>query len=596
MDRGPGPRLESGGTVVRSRRSRVARAIAIAAAVAVIASACGGSSSKKGSDTNNGPSTTAGPDTATPVRGGNLTYGIEADTSGGFCLYKAQLAIGGIQVARAIYDTLTMPGADGKIHPYLAKSVVGTQNNTVWTIALRPGIKFHDGTPLDAQTVKDNLDHYRKDNLLFVFVFADVKSVDVVDPLTVKVTTTVPWSAFPWFLWGSSRLGMMAEAQMKSPDCNTKLIGTGPFEYVSWKFGDKFVAKRNPNYWYHDPKTGAQLPYLDSITFVPQEDGAKRTSSLQAGDFQMIHTSDALETVKIRKDVAAGRLKDTESDQFPETDYLMLNSTPSCSPTPCTPSPFSHLSARQAVAYAVDRDVYNRLRNGGIKKNASGPFGPGVVGHLDNTDLPTVNPTKAKEAAARYKQETGKDLTFTISHTADPSSTQDAVLVQQMAQTNAGIKVQLSSVPDQSTYINVAIGRKYDAILWRNQPGADDDTQYVWWHCGNSPAAGTDPNGAPACDNPVNFGGFNDPIINADLDKARSSSSAAERKTLYEDINREFAKQLWNLWSQWTLWTVAYKPNIHGLLGPSLPDGGPAFTGLPTGHPVDTLWCDAGKC
>ena len=67
----------------------------------------------------------------------------------------------------------------------------------------------------------------------------------------------------------------MAKAQMESPDCNTKLIGTGPFEYRSWKFGDKFVAKKNPNYWCKDPKTGAQLPYLDQITFVPQEDGAE---------------------------------------------------------------------------------------------------------------------------------------------------------------------------------------------------------------------------------------------------------------------------------------------------------------------------------
>src|SRR5689334_18109356 len=160
-------------------------AVAIVAALAVITAACG-SSSKNGSNSNTGPSTTAAPDNAKPVRGGNLTYGIEADTSGGFCLYKAQLAIGGIMIARAIYDTLTMPGADGKIHPYLAKSVVGTQNNTVWTITLRPGIKFHDGTPLDATAVKDNLDHYRKDNLLFVFVFSDIKSVDVVNNLTVK--------------------------------------------------------------------------------------------------------------------------------------------------------------------------------------------------------------------------------------------------------------------------------------------------------------------------------------------------------------------------------------------------------------------------
>jgi peptide/nickel transport system substrate-binding protein len=556
----------------------------------VIASACGSSTKKGSPNTNNGPTTTLGVgnnDTGPGVRGGTLTYGIEADTSGGYCLYKAQLAIGGIQVARSIYDTLTMPGADGKIHPYLAQSVTGTANNTIWTIKLRPGIKFHDGTPLDATAVKDNLDHYRKDNLLFVFVFADITAVDVVDPLTVKVTSKVSWSAFPWYLWSSSRVGIMAEAQMKSPDCNTKLIGTGPFEYVSWKFGDKFVAKRNPNYWYKDPKTGAQLPYLDGITFVPQEDGAKRTSSLEAGDFNIIHTSDAKQIVQIRKDKAAGKLNDTESNKFTEVGYVMLNATK---------PPFNNLAARQAFAYAVDRDTYNRLRNDNILTNASGPFGPGVDGNLADSGLPTFSPEKAKAAAATYKQQTGKDLSFTLSHTADPSTTQDAVLVQQMVQQNAGVKVQLNAVADQSTLINIAIGRKFDATLWRNHPGADDDTQYVWWHCANSGAVGSDPNGAPACDNPVNFGGFNDPIINSDFDKARQSNVPADRTKLYEDINREFAKQLWNLWAQYTLWTVAYKTNVHGILGPDLPDGAKPFEGLPTGHPLSGLWCTGGKC
>ena len=251
---------------------------------------------------------------------------------------------------------------------------------------------------------------------------------------------------------------------------------------------------------------------------------------------------------------------------------------------------------KQAVAYAVDRDTYNRLRNDGIQQNASGPFAPGVDGHLDDAGLPAFSPEKAKAAAAQYKQETGKDLTFTLNHTADPSTTQDAVLVQQMVQQNAGVKVQLNSVPDQSTLINIAIGRQFDATLWRNHPGADDDTQYVWWHCSNSPPVGTDPNGAAPCDNPVNFGAFNDPIINSAFDKARQSSVPAERTKLYEDINREFAKQLWNLWAQYTLWTVAYKTNIHGILGPDLPDGAKPFEGLPTGHPLSGLWCTGGKC
>ena len=227
----------------------------------MLATACG-SSGSSGKASDNGPATTAGvtggENEGTPVPGGELTYGLEADTSGGWCLYKAQLAIGGIQVARAIYDTLTEPGEDGKIHPMLAESVTSTDNKT-WTIKLRDGIKFHDGSPLTAAVVKENLDHYRKDNQLFVFVFADVKSIDVVDNLTLTVSLGRAWTAFPWHLWSSSRLGIMAKAQMDSPDCNTKLIGTGPFTKVSWKYNDKFVAKKNPNYWRKDAD-GKQLP------------------------------------------------------------------------------------------------------------------------------------------------------------------------------------------------------------------------------------------------------------------------------------------------------------------------------------------------
>ncbi len=161
------------------------------------------------------PEVTGTGDEGTPVPGGEIVYGIEAETAAGWCLPEAQLAISGIQVARTIYDTLTMPDENGEIKPYLAESVTGNETNDVWTIKLREGITFHDGTPLDATVVKNNLDAYRgaypnRSPLLFIFTFADVASVDVVDPLTVTVTTKRPWVSFPWFLWGSSRVGMMA--------------------------------------------------------------------------------------------------------------------------------------------------------------------------------------------------------------------------------------------------------------------------------------------------------------------------------------------------------------------------------------------------
>jgi len=382
----------------------------------------------------------------------------------------------------------------------------------------------------------------------------------------------------------------MAKAQMDSPDCNTKLIGTGPFvcRGTCWKFGDKAVLQKNPNYWQKD-KDGNALPYLDQITFVPQEDGAKRLSSLEAGDFQAMHTSGPKQIVKLREDQKNGSLKDLESDRFTEVGYVMLNTCKEAGKDACgQASPFQYLSARQAFAYGVDRDTFNRLRNDGILTNASGPFAPGVDGYLADTGLPGFDPEKAKAAAAQYKQETGKDLTFTLNHTSDPDTTQDAILVKQMLKANAGINISLNPVSDQSTLINIAIGRKYDATLWRNHPGADDDTQYVWWHCSNAPPAN--------CDNLVNFGGFNDEVINKDFDAARVSSDPAERTRLYEEINKQFAKQLYNLWAQYTLWTIGMKPPVHGVLGPALPDGAGAFEGLATGHPVLGMWCDNGKC
>ena len=81
----------------------------------------------------------------------------------------------GIQVARAIYDTLTAPDENGEIKPFLAESVEPQRRHTVWTIKLREGITFHDGTALDATVVKNNLDAYRgtypaRKPLLFIFV------------------------------------------------------------------------------------------------------------------------------------------------------------------------------------------------------------------------------------------------------------------------------------------------------------------------------------------------------------------------------------------------------------------------------------------
>ena len=134
------------------------RALAIALMLLVLmtsacASVSSGSTQPSGGDDDDAD---AGP----PQYGGKMIYGLEAETTNGWCLPEGQLAIAGIQVARTIYDTLTVPDGDGGFDPFLAESITPSPDYTQWMIHLREGITFHDGTALDATVVKNNIDAF----------------------------------------------------------------------------------------------------------------------------------------------------------------------------------------------------------------------------------------------------------------------------------------------------------------------------------------------------------------------------------------------------------------------------------------------------
>ena len=135
------------------------------------------------------------PAAAAPKEGGSITYGLESETGGGWCPTSEQLAASGIMVEAAIYDTLVAPNDKNVMVPNLAKSVDHNADYTVWTIKLRDGIKFHDGTPLTADAVKQNIEAWRV-GTLYSSIYKPITDVTVVDPLTVNITVAVPWVAF----------------------------------------------------------------------------------------------------------------------------------------------------------------------------------------------------------------------------------------------------------------------------------------------------------------------------------------------------------------------------------------------------------------
>jgi peptide/nickel transport system substrate-binding protein len=616
--------------VFGSRKRSAASAVAITVVLAMVLAACGGSSSKGGGTTNTKPGNNAkglaivpneggaipgikNDSSIKPVEGGTATFALDAESTGGWCLAEAQLAIAGIQVARSLYDYLTEPDNKGGYVPDLATAVTPNSTYTSWTIQVRPGIKFSDGTALTGQVVADNLNAYRgklptRSPLLFIFVFDDISNVTVTGPMTVRVDMKTPWASFPAHLYEYGRLGIMGERQLRDgKNCFKDMVGTGPFMFKGdWVPNDHLTVVKNPNYWRKD-SFGQQLPYLDSITFKPVPDPTAMLNGFNSKAFDLGNTDDTTTVIPgLLPSVKSGSINLAVATGNPETAYTIFNTTV---------APFNNILARKAFATAYDFPLYNKLRLDSLNVAASGPFGPGVLGYVADTGMPKFDLAAAKSLVQQYKSTTGKDLSFTLSIPNDAASTQSAAVVQSMMQA-AGMTMTLKP-EEQSTEISDVIAGSFEAAAWRNHPGFDPDTQWVWWHCTAKPgqaSAGfgsTSPNapniGVPTadgpvgnnCDNAVNFSKFNDPEINKDLETGRTSTDPAARAAAYEDLNKEFAKQVWEAWGYWSVWTMPYQTDIHGILGPNLPTptdpnasaaGAAPYTGLSSGSDLSGIW------
>lgn len=561
-------------------RARWLRLLAVLTVLGLVAAGCGGGGGSDG-DTAQDPggetgSTAAGGEegegeeaTGEPTPGGKVVYALEAESTGGFCLYGAQLAISGIMVAQSIYDTLTVPNEDGDYVAYLAESIEPNESFDSWVITLRDGVTFHNGEPLDAEAVKLNLDSYRGANPdafapLFSFVFQNIASVEATGPLEVTVTTTTPWPAFPAYLFSSGRLGIMAPEQINDAEgCSRNLIGTGPFQLDEWIPNDHLSATKYEDYW----RAEEGLPYLDEIEFRPVTDGGQRVNGLETGGFQAMHTSGAQEILDLRDLAQGGQANLEESSEGSEVSYTLLNDAR---------PPFDDLTARQAAAYAVSEEELNELINDGLNPLANGPMAPGTQGFSDDTGYPTHDADRARELVQEYKDAHGGQFAFELTWSGtDPSTRQLAEEAAQQLR-DVGIDVTVKNTADQSQFINDALGGNFDAFIWRNHGGTEGDLLYVWFHG----------------DSPVNFSKFVDPEIDRLLEEGRSEIDPDRRDEIYLELNQRFGEQVWELWGWYTVWGIATASNVHGILGPELPDGSMPFPLLAGWHLTSGLWVE----
>ena len=503
---------------------------------------------------------------AKPVSGGSIAYGIEAE-SDGFNPTINRWAISGVMVGLAVYDPLAAYNDKNEAKPYLADTITPNDKFTVWTIKLRPNIKFSNGTPLTSAAVKATLDGHLKSPLTKP-VFSPVQSVETTDDLTTVVTMKSPWVVFPSTLTAQS--GVIPEPSTLVEDASGTTpaaaapIGTGPFMQTEWKKDAAWKGKKNPTYWRKD-KDGTQLPYLNNLEFRPIPEQDSRSKALESGDLQMMHSSDTKDILNYRKLAADGKFQIVEDNGEGEEGFVILNSAK---------APFDDVNARRALAYATDNEEYNVTVNNGILEAADGPFRKNSVWRSDYKNYPTFDLAKATELVDKYKADHGGQAPkFELGIGA--SSQPQAAFLQQGWQ-QAGFDVTVKTV-EQAVFILDAVQGKYQANLWRQFGAPDPDADAIWWDSAN---AGTGPEGGLA----LNIARHKSPCTDAALKKGRETADVAGRKQAYADMQQCMADEVPYVWLDHTVWAVMAANNVRGITNGPLPDGQPS---LPIGGAGD---------
>jgi peptide/nickel transport system substrate-binding protein len=532
-------------STLRTRR----RLIAVVAVVALAATACGGGDDDDTSAPD-APGTTAEEraPAGEPVRGGSITVGIEAETNS-WLPGSANFSNAGINVALAIYDPLFRRSADGELTPYLAETLAVNDELTEWTVTLRSGVTFHDGTPLTAEAMKTTFDTYVNaagSNL--AGQVKDVESVTAVDELTLLYTLTAPNAAFGDVLAGAVGWAFSPTAAASGPDAGSNPVGTGPFVFSDWQRDSKLVVTRNPDYWQEG------LPYLDEIVFRPIPDEDTRISSLKTGD---------VDAVQSLRQSAIRQLQ--ELDGVDTYEFLGNNSGSAIFNT--SVAPLDDVRVRRALAYALDQDQLIEVLGGTGMTPAEtqyfsedSPYYSEAVAEL----WPTGNAEEAAKLIEEYVNDpersdgkaVGEPVQLSFDCPPDPSLIELSQLYQAFWG-GVGVEVDLNQV-EQATHVSEAMAGDYQAKCWRVGDQGDPYRTFTDAFTEGSP---------------LNFTRFTDPRIDEALDTLRTTADDATRRSAVEDISTVLAEEVPNTFTAATLTVLAVQENVKNVDGWVFPDG-----------------------
>ncbi len=498
------------------------RRVAILVAAVVMVMACG---------TGGGGSTTSS--ATTPSNGGTLTFAQESDLRTLDPLTSTQLVER--TVMYQIYESLVTIDTKLDIKPGLATSWTISNDGLSYTFQLRSGVKFHDGSVLDATAVKANFDRIlnapsspRKTEL------ASLASVDAQGASAIVMHLKKPDATLLAQL--VDRAGMiLSPAAIQKGGSSFGLsplgAGTGPFQFVEWKRDDHLTIKKNPDYW------GAKA-HLDQIVYKPIVNDDARTTGLKTGDFDAVR-------LLANKDVAS--VKSDSSLVYKQQAGIGFGGFE----VNHSKAPFSDKAKAQAVALAIDRSQILRNVFFGVGAVSNGPIPPSSWAYDPNEKIyNAVDVNKARAMA--------NGLSFSLKVTNNPDSIQEGTLIKDEL-AKAGITVTVQ--PEEfGQLLTESEAQNFDASLvgWSGRIDPDGN-MYQWFHTG---------------------GGNNDgKYSNLDVDKlledARTTTDQGKRKSLYDQAQKLVVQDAAYVFINHPPSTEVHSNKVHGFV--LYPDNMPRF-------------------
>ena len=465
-------------------------------------------------------------------QGGSITVGLELDIPGLDPLKVGVFDTSAETAAAAIFDTLVGLDDKGQPVPKLALSWAHSDDFKTWTFKLRQGVKFHDGTPFNAEAAKANFDRQKDpaNKCRCAFYIAGIHDVQAPDEYTLVYNLTDPSVNFPALLTIQSSNNVIQSPtawKTKGDDYNRNPVGTGPYILKSWTAGDRMVLEKNPDYW------NKGHPYLDRIVLKPLPDALSRFASLQSGEADIVW-DDEFDADNIQK-----AQKDPKM-----TVHTYAGSGAQVWAFNTKVAPFEDARVRQALVMALDRKKWSQAATNGLSRPATNPYGDGSwVKCKDDGALP-YDVEKAKALIKDY----GKPVDFKMIISATPRGRTNGQVLQQFWN-KVGANMEIEQV-DQATIPPRAFMRQFQLTPWRIVDLADPDPQmYANFHTGS----------------PVALANYSDPELDRLLEHARSTADLEKRTEDYCAISRLINKEAIWFWAFQNTYYALSTSRLKGL-------------------------------